>query len=194
MPFLILLAALAFPFAADAHMLATDTGFMSGLKHPVLGLDHLLAMLSVGLVSTQIGGRAIWTVPSTFVLVMALGAVVGILHLVEIPEGLIEFGIALSVAALGFSVASERKFRPLVAMGFVGFFALFHGYAHGKEMPELAEPLHFALGFMTGTAAIHIAGVAIGLFAANLKDGPSNLRYIGAGISGAGFFMLAEML
>ena len=107
-------------------------GFLSGLVHPVLGYDHLLAMLSVGILSAQIGGRAIWTVPATFVGVMALG---GVLGLIDIGITITELGIAFSLVILGSVIASERRLPVLLAMIGVGFFAIFHGYAHGTEMP-----------------------------------------------------------
>jgi len=162
-------------------------GFLSGLVHPVLGYDHLLAMLSVGILSAQIGGRAMWTVPATFVSVMALG---GALGLVNIGLTSTELGIAASLVLLGLIIAAERKLPILLAMAGVGFFAIFHGYAHGSEMPTTAEPALYALGFLTGTALIHIAGVVIGDIAKHYERGKVILRVGGGLIAMVGFLFI----
>jgi urease accessory protein len=153
-------------------------GFLSGLIHPVLGYDHLLAMLSVGILSAQIGGRAIWTVPATFVTVMALG---GFLGLIDIGIPVTELGIAISLVILGLVIAIERRFPILVAMIGVGFFAIFHGYAHGAEVPETATPFLYAFGFLIGTALIHITGVVIGDISRHYERGKVALR-VGGGL------------
>jgi urease accessory protein len=162
-------------------------GYLSGLVHPVLGYDHLLAMLSVGILSAQIGGRAIWTVPSTFVGVMAIGGVAG-LFFMGAPS--IELGIAASLVILGSIIASERRLPVLIAMVGVGFFALFHGYAHGAEMPQTAQPVAYAFGFLTGTALIHIAGVLIGDISRHYQLGPVLLRIGGALIAFTGILFI----
>lgn len=162
-------------------------GFLSGLIHPVLGYDHLLAMLSVGILSAQIGGRAIWTVPATFVGVMAVG---GALGLIDIGLTSTEMGIAGSLVLLGAIIAAERKLPILLAMAGVGFFAIFHGYAHGTEMPTTAEPVLYALGFLTGTALIHIAGVVIGDIAKHYERGKVMLRAGGALIAVTGVLFM----
>ena len=177
---------LFFPIMSYAHE-GSGGGFMSGLTHPVLGFDHLLAMLSVGILSAQMGGQAIWRVPLTFVLVMLFGGVLGING---VPLFSVELGIALSVFALGIAIALERKLSSLLAMVFVGFFAIFHGHAHGTEMPSLSKPVFYACGFVIGTAGIHVAGVLIGIIAERLKDGGQLLRYAGAGIAGIGFHLI----
>lgn len=166
-------------------------GFLAGLIHPVLGYDHLLAMLSVGILSAQIGGRAIWTVPTTFVTVMALG---GTLGMIGIGLTAIEMGIAASLVLLGLVIAAERKLPILIAMGGVGFFAIFHGYAHGTEMPETAQPMLYALGFLTGTAVIHIAGVVIGDIARHYERGKLMLRVGGVFIALIGVLFMTGML
>ncbi len=182
-----------FPSVAYAHdgTPLPFGGFLSGLVHPVLGYDHLLAMLSVGILSAQIGGRAIWTVPSTFVSVMALG---GALGLIDIGLTSIELGIAASLVLLGLIIAAERKLPVLIAMAAVGFFAIFHGYAHGAEMPTTAEPVLYALGFLTGTALIHIAGVVIGDIAKHYERGKMILRFGGGFISFVGILFVAGIL
>jgi urease accessory protein len=166
-------------------------GFLSGLVHPVLGTDHLLAMLSVGILSAQIGGRAIWTVPATFVSVMALG---GALGLIDIGLTSIELGIAASLVLLGLIIAAERKLHILLAMAGVGFFAIFHGYAHGAEMPTTAEPVLYAAGFLTGTALIHIAGVVIGDVAKHYQRGKVALRVGGGLIAMVGILFITGVL
>lgn len=157
--------------------------FLAGLTHPVLGLDHFLAMVSVGILSAQIGGRAIWTVPATFVSVMAVG---GVLGLVDIGLGPTELGIALSVLVLGIAIAAERKLPVALAMLAVGIFAIFHGYAHGAEMPSVAEPVRYAAGFLSGTAALHIMGLVIGDISQHYERGKLMLRIAGGAIAGVG--------
>jgi urease accessory protein len=163
--------------------------FLGGLTHPVLGPDHFLAMVSVGIVSAQIGGRAIWTVPATFVAVMALGGALGLL---DVGLDAIEFGIAFSVLVLGVAIAADRKLPVALAMAAVGVFAVFHGYAHGAEMPTVAEPVRYAAGFLTGTAALHILGVVIGDISQHYARGKMLLRVAGGAIAGIGtWFLLA---
>lgn len=186
---LMLLVILLSPGYAQAHE-ADHGGFLSGLSHPVLGFDHLLAMVAVGILSVQMGGRAIWIVPATFVGMMLVGGIMGINN---IPFLSVEAGIAISVFALGIALAAEKKLPVMLAMLFVGFFALFHGHAHRTEMPFLAEPTFYATGFLLGTAGIHIAGVLIGLSSEKWKHGPQLLRSVGSGIAGIGlhlFWML----
>ena len=178
---------LAFPTFVFAHEVEGGGGFFSGFSHPVLGFDHLLAMLSVGILSAQMGGKAIWKVPATFVAVMLLGGILGMNNIGLIS---VELGIVCSVLILGIAIAANKELPALIAMIFVGFFAMFHGHAHGTEMPYLAEPVFYALGFIVGTAVIHIAGVMIGSVATKFKDGQQLLRFLGAGISGVGFHML----
>lgn len=183
----ILIPILLLPGVAQAHAFKGDAGFLSGLYHPVLGFDHLLAMLCVGIVSAQIGGRVIWTVPLTFVTVMGVG---GFLGMQNIPIPGVEFGIALSVLILGIAVARGKKIHTVIAHVGVAFFAIFHGHAHGEEMPAMADPVIFSVGFLLGTAAIHLSGVSIGLVSARIKDGTQALRYVGAGIAGIGVYII----
>lgn len=182
-----LLLLLLVPDLTEAHTFKGETGFASGVFHPVLGFDHLLAMLSVGIISAQIGGRSIWTVPLMFVTVMGLG---GFLGMQNIPLPGVEYGIACSVLILGLAVARGKKIHPLLAHLGVAFFAVFHGHAHGAEMPEMASPLIFSLGFLLGTAIIHLAGVSVGLVSRVIKNGPETLRYVGAGIAGIGVYII----
>ncbi|MGO8069251.1 HupE/UreJ family protein [Rhizobium leguminosarum] len=153
---LLALAAAALPAVASAHpAIGEAAGFSHGFTHPISGLDHVLAMVMVGVFAFQLGGRATWLVPTTFVLVMALG-VAGI----NVP--FVEIGIALSVVVLGAVVALNVKAPLAAALGVIGVFAIFHGHAHGSEMPENAAGAAYAAGFMIATALLHLAGLALG--------------------------------
>ena len=170
------IVALLLPGLALAHEGASLPygSFVGGLSHPVLGLDHFLAMVSVGILSAQMGGRAIWTVPATFVAVMAFG---GFLGFIDIGLTAIEAGIAISVLALGIAIAADRKLPMTLAMTFVGFFAIFHGYAHGAEMPAVANSVTYAAGFLIGTTALHLFGVLIGDISRRYTRGPLVLAF-----------------
>jgi len=153
-------ALLLIPTAAFAHpAIGNAHGFVQGLAHPLGGLDHILAMVAVGVFAWQLGGRALWAVPATFVLVMALGGILGITG-IGIPG--IEIGIAASVIVLGTIVALRVKASVAVAMAVVALFAIFHGHAHGTEMPLAAASVPYAVGFMLATALLHLAGIALG--------------------------------
>lgn len=174
-------AALALlPGAALAHTGHGDTsGFIAGFSHPIGGLDHILAMVLVGVFAWQLGAwAALWLVPATFVLVMAVGGGLGAMG-VEVP--FVELGIALSIVVLGAVVAAGVKAPVAVAMGIVGLFAIFHGHAHGAEMPESAGGLAYAAGFMLATALLHCAGIAIGFLVGWIgeRTGPVAVRAAG---------------
>ena len=188
------MAAAFLPTAALAHTGVGDTsGFMHGFAHPISGLDHILAMVMVGVFAWQLGGRALWLVPATFVLVMALG---GLLGMAGVGVPYIETGIALSVVALGAVVALGVKAPVAVAMGFVGLFAIFHGHAHGAEMPEGAGGLAYAAGFMIATALLHAAGIGIGLLIGKASEsyGPAVVRSAGGAAAVAGVGLLTGVL
>lgn len=158
---LLTLAALVTPSLALAHTGVGDThGFVHGFAHPIGGLDHVLAMVAVGLFAAHLGGRALWLVPLSFVGVMALGGALGMAG-VEIPFA--EAGIALSVIVLGAAVALRIALPTVAAMALVGFFAIFHGHAHGAELPQGASGLGYATGFLIATALLHAAGLGLGL-------------------------------
>ena len=169
----------------------TDGGIFAGLLHPILGIDHLLAMVTVGLLSAQLGGKAIWTVPATFVSVMAVGGILGILGL---PIPFVEYGIALSVVVLGVALVARRKLPIGAAMAFVGLFALFHGHAHGTELPELSETaldvIAYIFGFLVATASLHLIGALIGQMTISTPRGAAVLRVSGAIIAAAGVFLV----
>ncbi len=163
--------------------------YFGGVVHPVLGLDHLLAMLSVGVVSALIGGRAIWQVPAVFVSAMAIGGTLGVLG-VDPGSTVIEGAIALSVLGLGLVIALDQRMTVRVAMAAVAFFGIFHGVAHGTEVPDIAEPVVYSLGFLTGTAAIHLFGLLIGDIAGRYKYGRTVMRVPGGVVSAVGALFL----
>ncbi|WFU91304.1 HupE/UreJ family protein (plasmid) [Rhizobium sp. CC1099] len=157
---LLALVATALPAAAYAHPVAGEAaGFAHGFTHPVSGIDHVLAMIMVGVFAYQLGGRATWLVPATFVLVMALGGALGVAG-IDIP--FVEAGIALSVVLLGAVVAFNVKAPAAIAMAVVGLFAIFHGHAHGTEMPESAAGAAYGGGFLIATALLHAVGLGLG--------------------------------
>ena len=161
LPLLIALAAALTPGSAWAHIgVASTSGFSHGLLHPIGGLDHVLAMVAVGMFAANLGGRALWAVPATFVAIMAVGGFLGIQH-VGLPH--VEIGIALSVVILGLVVALQVQWPVAAAMALVGVFAVFHGHAHGSEMPLDALGASYAAGFMIATALLHALGIAIGI-------------------------------
>jgi urease accessory protein len=153
------------PGAALAHPGHHDAGFAHGFMHPLGGLDHVLAMVAVGLYAALLGGRALGLVPATFVGVMAVGGALGAAGF-ALPYA--EMGIALSVVVFGLAVALRVNLPALGAMALVGLFAVFHGHAHGAEMPQGALGTAYAAGFMLATAALHGAGIAIGLAAGRI--------------------------
>lgn len=185
--FTLFLVSLSLTFPAQAHEINAGGGFLAGFNHPVLGFDHLLAMLSVGILSTQLGGRAIWTVPLAFMVFMLFGGIFG-LFAIAVP--FVEVGIALSVFLLGLALAFDKRLPLLMAMAFVGVFAIFHGHAHGAEMPELANPVLYALGFMSGTAVIHLAGVVSGMWMQRIGEQRRLVRVSGTAIAAIGGYLL----
>ena len=155
--------ALFAPTVAWAHTGVGPTdGLIHGLAHPVLGADHLLAMVAVGVWATQLGGRAILALPAAFVATMAIGAVAGAAGL-GLPG--VEAGILLSVLALGALAAAATRLPIVLAMAVVAIFALFHGHAHGTEMPATIAGWAYGMGFVTATAALHAAGIGLVLAA-----------------------------
>lgn len=172
---------------AEAHVAGGLLGgFASGLQHPIFGLDHLLAMLAVGIWGAQMGGSRVWTLPVTFPLIMAFGGIAGMTGL-YLPS--VEIGIALSVLALGLAIAfAWRPFEP-VALAMIAVFAVFHGYAHGVELPGAADPAAYATGFVIATGAIHVAGIGIGLALGTLFRGWVS-RGLGAAIAVSGLYFL----
>jgi len=149
------------PVAASAHVGVGEThGFVHGFSHPFNGIDHILAMVAVGLFAAHLGGRALWLVPLTFVFVMALAGIAGMAGF-QLP--FVEIGIGMSVIVFGLVVALQLSLPTLVAMGLVGFFAIFHGHAHGMEMPQGVSGLFYGAGFICATTLLHALGVGLGL-------------------------------
>lgn len=175
------------PTEVSAHIGAGETGgFTSGIAHPISGFDHIIAMLAVGLWGAQLGMPAVWLLPVTFPLVMACG---GFLGLIGVPLPGSEIAIALSGVCLGAAVMFE--FRPplWIAALLVGVFGLFHGYAHGVELPAGQNALLFSMGFVLATGLLHATGITVGL-AHRWRWGRLGLRTMGAAIlCGGGFFL-----
>jgi urease accessory protein len=158
---LALVATIALPTIASAHPGHDGTsGFIHGFLHPLGGLDHILAMVAVGLFAARLGGRALWLVPASFVVTMAAAGIAGMAGL-ALPY--VEAGIALSILVLGAAIALETTMPVAAAMGLVAFFAVFHGHAHGAEMPETMSGLAYGAGFVAATAALHALGIGLGL-------------------------------
>ncbi len=167
------------PGAAFAHTGdGAHHGFVHGFLHPLGGVDHLLAMIAVGLLAAHLGGRALWLVPLSFVALMAAGGAVGF---AGIPVPYVELGIALSVVVLGLLVALRPGLPLAAAMLIAGSFAIFHGYAHGAELPAGDSPVLYAAGFLVATALLHLAGIMVGLGLAKLGASGAGRRIVQAG-------------
>jgi len=179
-----LLTAAASP--ALAHPGHGAEGLASGFAHPFMGLDHLLAMLAVGLWAAQTGGRTLWAVPAAFVAVMALGGSLGAMG-VGLP--LVELGIAGSVLVLGLLVAAAPRLPLWAPVAIAGLFAVFHGHAHGTEMPEGASGLLYGAGFVAATAILHAIGLGLGLAGSRLAAVPARLA--GGAVAAAGLVLIA---
>jgi len=179
--------ALAWPLLAWAHEeTGQAAGFLAGLSHPVSGLDHVMAMVAVGFWGAQLGAPALWALPVAFPMVMAVG---GMLGLMGIPLPGVELGIALSAVALGAMVLGEVKAALPAAAGLVGFFAIFHGHAHGTELPDGASGLYYSIGFVMATGLLHAAGIAFGMIHAR-PYGPAILRAAGGLVLVGGLYFL----
>ncbi len=191
---LILGLALLTPGAAFAHVGHGDSfGLMAGFTHPTGGYDHVLAMVAVGMLAANLGGRALWATPLTFVLAMGLGGALGI---AGATAPFVETGIALSVIVFGLAVALQVKLPTILAIALAAVFAIFHGHAHGGEMPADAQGAAYAAGFMIATAMLHVVGIAIGLGVAKMSELRSAraLQVSGAGIAIAGVAILGGAL
>lgn len=176
---------------ASAHSEAGAAGgFSSGFLHPITGLDHIVAMVAVGLWGAFLGKKAMWALPVIFPMVMALGGALGILG---VPVPFVEAGIALSGVVLGLMVAFAVRPPLWVAGVMVGVFAIFHGHAHGTELPHSASPLTFAIGFVISTGLLHLAGIGFGLLT-RWPWGVAAVRAGGALIALTGFLFLFGIL
>jgi urease accessory protein len=185
-PLLLLLLAMM-PSEALAHIVKGEAiGFVSGFEHPISGLDHIIAMVAVGLWGAQLGAPAIWLLPVTFPMVMAFG---GFLGLIGVPLPGSEIAIALSGVCLGAAVLTELRPPLWVAAVLVGIFGLFHGYAHGAELPPGQNALLYSIGFILATGLLHATGITIGLIH-RWPWGQWALRGAGAVVMCGGMFFL----
>lgn len=181
-------AALALlPQAALAHPgHGAATGAEAGFLHPLMGTDHILAMVAVGLLAALRGGRALWALPLSFLALMSAGAALGMAG-VALPYA--ETGVALSIVVFGLAAMIGLQAPVALLATLVGTFAVFHGYAHGAEMPETASGLSFGLGFLAATALLHVAGLGLGIGLARIgasRAAPA----LGAGVTAAGLALL----
>ena len=186
-PALLVIAAavtvMAFACPAEAHVgTGLAGGFVSGFLHPLTGWDHLLAMVSVGLWGAILGRPLIVALPVIFPTMMVVGAFMAMLH---VPMPPVEIGIALSVLGLGGVIAFEYKAPVWLACVLVGMFAIFHGYAHGRELPSAADPVGYSTGFVLSTGLLHVCGIVIGLIHAHPR-GKMVVKGLGALIALAG--------
>ena len=177
------------PAAALAHEqgASAGAGFLTGFLHPIRGVDHVLAMFAIGLWGSQLGMPSIWVLPVAFPLVMAFGGALGI---AGVPLPGTELGIALSVVALGAVIALALRPPVAGALALAAFFAIFHGHAHGAELPGQTGALAYSAGFVLATGLIHLTGIAVGLVI-HLPRGPVLVRAGGAAIALAGLWILA---
>jgi urease accessory protein len=163
----------------------TTADFTSGFLHPVAGLDHVLAMVAVGLLAALIGARALWAVPLSFVIMMIVGGALGYFG-VTVPA--VELGITMSIIIIGAAVACGKPWPVAAVAALAGSFAIFHGYAHGAEMPMEAGAGLYTLGFAAGTTLLHLVGIATGLTAFRHR---SLIRAAGAAMCATGLVLLA---
>ncbi len=188
--FLAAFALLLVPATVFAHQeTGSITGIVSGLKHPVSGMDHILAMISVGLWGVQLGPPAVWVLPVAFPMVMAFGGMLGLMG-ISLPG--IEIGIAVSAIVLGAMIVTESRPPLWVAAALVGFFAIFHGHAHGTELPAGSSGLLYSIGFVAATGTLHGVGIAMGLVHV-FRGGRLAVRAAGAAVSAAGVCFLARI-
>ena len=184
---LVTLAGVTLATPAAAHFdKSLSGGFWAGFRHPLSGPDHLLAMVAVGLRGAFLGRPLVYLLPVIFPTVMAFGGAMGMAH---VPMPPIEIGIALSVLLLGAAIAFALKPQVWAAALLVGTFAIFHGYAHGSELPSIADPVAFSVGFVLATGLLHVAGIALGLVA-DRPRGAILVRGIGGFIAVTGLWFL----
>lgn len=181
---------LLLPLTASAHVGQGDLsgGFVAGFTHPILGWDHVIAMIAVGLWGAQLGKPAIWLLPVTFPIVMAFGGALGAFG---VPVPSVEVGIALSALILGGMITFAAKPPLWFAALIVGIFAIFHGHAHGTELPDSANAMAYSIGFVTATGGLHLIGILIGNIH-RWKIGAYLLRAGGAAIAVGGAYFLTR--
>jgi urease accessory protein len=184
---LLILCFLLYPLTVFAHQRGGEVvGFASGFWHPISGIDHILAMVAVGMWGAQLGAPAIWVLPVVFPMVMALGGTMGLMG-VKLPG--IELCIALSALALGFAVFREARPKLWISATIVGVFAIAHGHAHGTELPLGASGVLYSIGFVMATGLLHAVGIGIGLVH-RWTAGRVALRVAGAVVAMGGVFFL----
>ncbi len=186
LPFFLLLSPLVHAHTEEGVV----GGFISGFLHPIYGPDHVVAMVAVGMWGAFLGNPAIWLLPVVFPLVMAFGGALGVLGL---PLPLVEIGIAASAIVLGLMVLLALRPPLWVAAVLVGAFGIFHGHAHGTELPAASNPLSYAIGFVLATGLMHLAGIAFGMLA-NSPRGRIAVRTAGGLISASGIYFLTGAL
>lgn len=185
-----LLALLLASGLAQAHPGHSPAGgFVAGVMHPLSGLDHMLAMVAVGIWGALLGAPLVWALPVAFPLLMLVGGALGISG---VPLPYVETGIALSVAVLGVAVLTTWRAPAALAVAAVALFGVLHGYAHGIELPGSAQPAAYAAGFVLSTGLLHLAGVGIGMLR-QVRSGLTLVRMAGALIAGAGLWLLAAL-
>jgi urease accessory protein len=185
-------AALLAAGPAAAHTAAGPvSGLTTGFVHPIGGLDHVLAMIAVGVLAVQLGGRALWSVPLAFVAMMIVG---GMLGMASAAVPFVEYGIAGSVVLLGAVIAFGRRLPIGLATGLAGLFAVFHGHAHGTEMAAGASAVEYAIGFLAATILLHVAGIALGVAARRMTADVTGLavRAGGGAIATAGIALVVS--
>jgi urease accessory protein len=165
-------------------------GLSAGLAHPFSGIDHIMAMLAVGMLATQIGGKMLWGLPATFVALMVGG---GLMNFAGVPVPWVEQGIMASVLILGLMVAAAGRFPTSASLSLVGFFAIFHGFAHAAEMHKGTSAVGYALGFIIATATLHAIGIALGLAAGKLAS-KQLVRLAGAAIAACGLLLFMHVI
>lgn len=187
-----LLAAALLPAAAAAHEeVGVAGGFIDGALHPLMGLDHLAAMVAVGLWGAQLGRPLVTALPIAFPMMMAVGALAAVMGW---PAPGIEIGIGASALGLGLFILLGWRAPVWAAVALVGVFAVFHGSAHGEEMPSAVNPLAYGVGFVLSTGLLHAAGILIGEGARRFAQGGVALRACGAGVAAVGALATANAL
>jgi urease accessory protein len=177
---------------AAAHMgTGLSGGFVSGFVHPLHGIDHLLAMVSVGVWGAFLGRPLLYVLPVVFPGMMAVGAIMGML---AVPMPPVEIGIAISVLVLGGCIMAAAKPPVWCASLIVAVFAIFHGYAHGQELPSAADPINYSAGFVLATGLLHVSGISLG-YLNNLRNGITATRSVGAAVAlGGGWFLYSAIV
>lgn len=187
----VLIALLLPTHCAFAHeQVGVQGGLVTGLLHPITGLDHVIAMVAVGIWGAQLGAPAIWLLPITFPLVMAIGGVLGVLGF---PLPAPEIVIALSALVLGAVVAIRLRLPLAVCALVVGVFAIFHGHAHGAELPRAVNALAYGVGFVVATGLLHLCGIALGALS-RFPVGERVIQGLGAAIGALGGYFLVVRL